>query len=343
MKPSPRDKKAKASSLTEHTADEQGQGQQSANQEKSKRIRTKPKDIHPNQLDSIKSSIAKSFSFAGVENIKRFEVIREVNPDTSILFNTSTASIGEIDDPYDDTIERLTMEENMRALMNLMRENEERSAQAAAESRRTQATMENAIQALTQLVLQGQQAQQQMQPNPQQAGQQAAPPLVQQMAGPAAAALPAPAAEDWDAMWHEIIRHSTRGKNFTPRDKNEVYKLEEDMEERNETPANTSNTNKKAIKLYYWVALHGWTIALQIKKANKQQEDGVPLPTMPVIQQPYVAPRPRPIFGYGGAVQAPRHAYYQQPAYQQAYQPGQYQLPAAPRAPRGRGRGRARY
>ena len=170
MKPSPREKKAKPSTLTESTADEQVQVQQLVNQEKSKRIHTKPKDIHPNQLDSIKTRIArKSFSFAGVENVKRFEIIRENNPDTSILFNTSTASIGEIDDPYDDTIDRLTMEENMRTLMNLMRDNEERAAQAMAESRRTQAAMENAIQALTQLVLQGQQAQQQMQPNPQQA------------------------------------------------------------------------------------------------------------------------------------------------------------------------------
>ena len=141
MKPSPREKKTKASTLSETlTANEQGQVQQQASQEKSKRIRIRPRDIHQNQLDSNRTRIGKSFTFAGVENIRRFETIRDQSPDESILFNSSTVSFGEIDDPYDDSIDRMALEDSMRALMNIVKDKEERTNQIMAETRRSQAT-----------------------------------------------------------------------------------------------------------------------------------------------------------------------------------------------------------
>ena len=92
-----------------------------------------------------------------MENIRRFETIRDQNPDESILFKTSTASFGEIDDPYDDSIDRMALEDSMRALMNIVKDNEERTNQIMAETRRSHATMKAAIQTLTQLAIQGQQ------------------------------------------------------------------------------------------------------------------------------------------------------------------------------------------
>ena len=100
-------------------------------------------------------------------------------------------------------------------------------------------------------------------------------------------------AEDWNAMWTEVTNHVTRGRNFTPRDKNEIVGIERDLVARGENVLTTVDSTRDQLRLYYWVAMHGWSTALQIKKAAKLQRDGAPIPP-PQFMQPLLAPRYQP-------------------------------------------------
>ena len=134
-----------------------------------------------------------------------------------------------------------------------------------------------------------------------------------------------------------------RGKNFTLRDRNEIASIERDLAARGENILTTVDNTRDQVKLYYWVAMHGWSTALQIKKASKLQRDGAPMPPpqymqlVPTIRyQPRVYQQnPRPAYPYQAQYYQPNP---QQQVYAQfLYAPG---YPARPKSQRGRGRGK---
>lgn len=128
--------------------------------------------------------------------------------------------------------------------------------------------------------------------------------------------------EDYETMWQFILENRS-SKRLCARDVVEIKNLASIMQESNVTPNNAINTIKNNIRMYYTVIQYGWTTALKIKNAWHQQEAGLAVPPINIIQLPnYSFPRQ---------------------TYQQPYQLAQplAQPHYAPRpATRGRGRGR---
>ena len=116
-------------------------------------IRTKPRYIESEVINNNRSKLTKSFTFVGVENIKRIEIRKVTNPDESILFNEETASFHELPESQDAYDIEMANQEEIRELMRAMNNNAQAMTEMMAQNHETQNVMQQTIAALTQLAI----------------------------------------------------------------------------------------------------------------------------------------------------------------------------------------------